>query len=173
VAIPRLFQPSRLTHTPQCYDSFKSYLHTIGFLLYPSEFDCVYSEHPFVDIAARMGSFYWAFEYKSESDSVSRGLEQLKCYSKWFDYIVMVSERTFNHRTSDTYWAFKNIGAGIWFYDPAQGKCIQSKNPMIQRPESQNRTMVIRRFSSVFRKRDRLNPSVGLGHQTDLLAFVS
>jgi hypothetical protein len=57
----------------RCYDSFKSHLCSRGFLVYPTEFDCIYSDHPFVDIAAKMGSFYWAFEYKSELPPAKAG----------------------------------------------------------------------------------------------------
>jgi hypothetical protein len=161
------------SHSAQCYDSFKSHLIGKGFLVYPTEFDCAYSEHPFVDIAAKMGSYYWAFEYKSQADSVSRGLEQLRCYLRWFDYVVLVSERTFDHRTSENYWSLKNLGAGIWFYDPAQDKCIKRCNPDIQRPSLQNRIIVARRFSALYRKEHRPSQKDDLSRQLDLFAFVS
>jgi hypothetical protein len=157
----------------QCYDSFKSHLSAKGFLVYPIEFDCVYSEHPFVDIAAKMGSFYWAFEYKSIGDSVSRGLDQLRCYLNWFDYVVLVSERTLNHRTSENYWSLKNLGAGIWFYDPIQDKCIERCNPSIQRPSFRNRATVARRFSALYRTERRSIQKDDSVHQLDLCAFVS
>lgn len=133
----------------RCYDLFKVYLEESGFTVYPTEFDCLYSKHPLVDIAAKMGSFYWAFEYKSETDSVSRGVEQLECYLEWFDYVVLVSERIFDHRYSTNYWSLKNIGAGLWFYDPVQDKCVKKSNPLVQKPDVNNHRMVVRRFSAM------------------------
>ena len=118
----------------------------MGFTVYPKEFDCINSEHPLVDIAAKMGSFYWAFEYKSESDSVSRGIEQLRCYSKWFDYVVLVSERFLDHRRSENYWKLKSMGAGIWAYYPDQDKCIHALQPVALDPSSFRRSLVTRRF---------------------------
>jgi hypothetical protein len=163
----------RAPRSVQCYDSFKSHLSASGFLVYPTEFDCIYSQHPFVDIAAKMGSFYWAFEYKSLGDSVSRGLDQLRCYLNWFDYIVLVSERTFNHRTSKNYWSLKDLGAGIWFYDPRQDKCIRSCYPKIQCPSTRNKALVVRRFATHNRKRNRSTAEDDSAQQLDLCLFVS
>ena len=157
-----------------CYDSFKKYLGTLGFTVYPSEFDCIYSEHPLVDIAAKMGSFYWAFEYKSETDSVSRGVQQLQCYVRWFDYVVLVSERTFDHRSSPNYWELKDMGAGLWFYDPVQEKCIQRTNPMIQNPQRYNRRSVTRKFRVVAQnRRDVATTKFDSTRQLDLFSFVT
>lgn len=133
----------------QCYDDFKVHLEKIGFSTYPTEFDCLYSKHPLVDVAAKMGSFHWAFEYKSESDSISRGIEQVSCYSNWFDFVVLVCERTFDHRTSHNYWELKKLGAGLWFYDKYEDKCILKKDPVIQKPLKRNRAFVSRRFASL------------------------
>jgi hypothetical protein len=156
-----------------CYESFKKHLVTRGFTVYPSEFDCIYSEHPMVDIAAKMGSFYWAFEYKSENDSVSRGVEQLQCYLEWFDYVVLVSERTFDHRSSANYWELKDMGAGLWFYDPQQDKCIQRTNPGIQNPHKYNRRSVTRKFRTVAKnQRGHTIKESDSTRQLDLFSFV-
>ena len=95
----------------QVYWSFRNYLLKSGFSVYPREFDCAGSDHPFVDLAGKMGAFYWAFEYKSETDSISRGLEQIKCYSEWFDYVVLVTERILDHSRSDLFWESKDRGS--------------------------------------------------------------
>jgi hypothetical protein len=158
---------------PNCYDSFKAFLTKLGFTLYPTEFDCVSSLHPFVDIAAKMGQFFWAFEYKSQNDSISRGVEQLRCYLDWFDYVVLVSERSFDHRTSKNYWSLRKLGAGIWFYEPTSEKCIQAHNPRIQSPFGTNRFLVSKRFSALSRARHRLSRAHDSDRQTDLCAFVS
>ncbi len=143
----------------KCYDTFKSYLSTLGFTIYPIEFECVSSKHPFVDIAAKMGPYYWAFEYKSEHDSITRGVEQLRCYSEWFDYVLLVSERTVNHQISENYWLLKNFGAGIWLFDPLQNKCVPFSQPQILSPEAGKRSFISRRFASFSRMRQRFAKS--------------
>lgn len=154
-------KPSISTYQPTdqvaCYQAFREYLEKCGFLVYPEEFDCGNSNHPLVDIAARMGSFYWAFEYKSWNDSIARGVEQVKCYSNWFDYVVLVSEKPLRHTDSKHYWSLRSIGAGIWNYHPLIDKCVTTKNPLIQSPERNNRKMVARRFKSLEKKISRSN----------------
>jgi hypothetical protein len=157
-----------------CYAGFKDYLVTRGFTVYPYEFDCFGAKHPLVDIAGRMGSFYWAFEYKSETDSISRGVEQVKSYSDWFDYVVLVSERTLNHARSDLFWDLRGVGAGVWNYFPDHSKCVEQVNPQLQRPDRTNRRFVGSRFRALFQKRrgwTRAIPLLDLG-QTDLRNFI-
>jgi hypothetical protein len=136
---------------PRCYDKFKDHLEERGFLLYPREFDCLVTKHPLVDIAAKMGSHYWAFEYKSENDNVKKSVDQLKCYSLFFDFIVLVSERMFDHRSSVNYWSLKKIGAGIWFYSPDEEKCIEKIFPQSQFPKPPFKRFVRRRFNSLLK----------------------
>lgn len=158
-----------------CYADFREYLSRSGFTIFPGEFDCMGSDHPFVDIAGRMGSFYWAFEYKSESDSISRGLEQVRCYSEWFDYVVLVTEKSLNHVKSDLFWDLKAAGAGIWNYFPGSDKCIEQVNPRLQKPDRGNRRFVGFRFRALDRPRkhrlSRAIKNLDLG-QTDLRAFI-
>jgi hypothetical protein len=158
----------------QCYSEFREYLIESGFTIYPGEFDCIGSSHPFVDIAGKMGSFYWAFEYKSENDSISRGLEQVRSYSSWFDYVVLVTERVLNHVRSDLFWDLKGTGAGVWNYFPDSDKCIQQVNPLLQQPDRNNRKFVGSKFRALSHKRRRWSraiPRVDLG-QTDLRVFI-
>ena len=152
-----------------CYERFKDYLERLGFTTYPTEFDCVYSKHPLVDIAAKMGSFHWAFEYKTENDSVSRGVEQVSCYSNFFDFVVLVCEKAFDHRNSQNYWELQKLGAGLWFYDLKEDKCILKKNPVIQVPEKTNRRLVSRRFAALARNS---RPAVLGQEKLDLYGFV-
>lgn len=140
---------------PQVYDRFREHLHTLGFTLYPEEFFCPFSMHPLVDIAAKMGAFYWGFEYKSEGDSISMGVKQVECYREWFDYVVLVSEKNLDHRLSENYWKLRNIGAGIWVYDPTQDKRIVKASPSIQ--TSLRRSSVSKRFAAAQRGRNNSN----------------
>jgi hypothetical protein len=159
-----------------CYVAFREYLDLAGFTIFPGEFDCIGSRHPLVDIAAKMGSFYWAFEYKSESDSISRGLEQVKCYSEWFDYVVLVTERVLNHSKSDLFWGLKSAGAGVWNYFPDLQKCLEQVNPVLQEPDQSNRRFVGFRFRALEKPRNykrwsRAFPRFDLG-QTDIRTFI-
>ena len=142
-----------------CYASFKKHLLKMGFTVYPFEFECLGSEHPYVDVAAKMGSMYWAFEYKSMTDSISRGVEQLRCYAEWFDYVVLVSEKAIDHRRSENYWELKSIGAGMWNYHPDLAKCNEISYPEIQRPVRRNHNLVSRRFGSYYKERKKLKTS--------------
>jgi hypothetical protein len=162
----------RLNREP-CYSSFREYLAARGFSLYPGEFDCIYSKHPLVDLAGKMGSFYWAFEYKSETDSIARGVNQVRSYSDWFDYVVLVTERGLNHKKSDLFWELKNAGAGVWNYFPNSDKCIEQVNPKLQRPSKGNRRFVGSRFRALNRTRNwsRAIPRFDPG-QSNLLSFI-
>jgi len=121
-----------------------------------------------------MGSFYWAFEYKSETDSISRGVEQVKSYSDWFDYVVLVSERALNHSKSDLFWDLKGIGAGVWNYFPDSDKCIEQVNPSLQKPDTINRRFVGSKFRALYKSRRRWSRAISridLG-QTDIRRFI-
>jgi hypothetical protein len=161
-----------------CYGEFKKYLRTQGFSIYPVEFECSgWTAHPYVDIAARMGSYFWAFEYKSKNDSVSRGVEQLRCYSEWFDYVVLAAERVLDHRKSDNYWELKNLGAGIWSFCPRSAKCVEKVQPILQKPDVSNRRIVAGRFrafaNTAYRKKfaNSLENEIRAGLQIRLSDF--
>lgn len=149
------------------YTSFKKLLPTLGFTVFPIEFECIGSAHPYVDVAAKMGCMYWAFEYKSMNDSVSRGVDQLRCYSEWFDYVVLVSEMEFDHRTSENYWNLKELGAGLWNFDPLTLRKVERSNPTLQAPHKSNRRFVERRFRNL----NRLSRLLDRGRQSSLDAF--
>ncbi len=169
-------RPDRSRHPESIpvYSRFKQHLADLGFTVYPEEFDCINSEHPLVDIAARMGFQYWAFEYKSKSDSISRGVEQVECYQKWFDQVVLVSERILNHRTSENYWRLRRMGVGIWIYDPATDKCIIKSQPNSWRAEPFQRKLVSRRFNSLTSiRRGRKCSFSNSSSICDLRSFVS
>ncbi len=140
--------------TSPCYELFKRFLAKSGFTVFPEELTCPSSVHPFVDVAAKMGSNLWAFEYKSARDNVSTSVEQALCYAEWFDYVVVVSERLLDHRRSDTYWKLKRAGAGLWNYIPELDRCLVQSNPMLLFPKSSYRRSVLLRFSSLGRGRE-------------------
>ncbi|MHB8568121.1 MAG: hypothetical protein ACYC7D_11935 [Nitrososphaerales archaeon] len=155
----------------QCYEGFKRHLDARGFTVFPVEFECSGSDHPFVDIAAKMGGMYWAFEYKSENDSISRGLEQLRCYSEWFDYVVIVSERLIDHRNSLNYKQLKELGAGLWSFDRTSSKRIETANPKIQQPIRSNRNFVARRFRFLTQRSRSVRQEISSGSQSLIYDF--
>ena len=169
--LPDTFNGSN--YTQPCYSRFKEHLIAERFTVYPSEFECPGSDHPYVDIAARMGGMFWAFEYKSANDSISRGVEQLKCYSQWFDYVVLVTERELDHRKSQNYWGLKDIGAGLWSYDPGSEKRTERTNPAKQNPIRSNRKLVASRFRNLRRSRELIEFEVFIGNQRRLPEFSS
>jgi hypothetical protein len=90
-----------------------AFLRSEGFQVHPEEIYCPTEEHCWVDVAALKDRDFWAFEYKSRSDSIKRGLAQCRSYSKAFNYVVLVADR---HRaTASPYFGnFKRDGFGVW-----------------------------------------------------------
>jgi hypothetical protein len=90
-----------------------AFLQNQGYTVHPSEVFCPTPYHCWVDVAAFKGQDYWAFEYKSRTDSIRRGLEQCSAYANAFNYVVIVADR---HRvTRSPYFArFKESGFGVW-----------------------------------------------------------
>jgi hypothetical protein len=106
------------THPP--YETARghliAYLHEQGYRVHPNEVFCPSGRHCWVDVAAVKGSDYWAFEYKSRSDSIRRGFDQCSSYANGFNYVVLVADR---HRvTSSPYFpSFMSKGFGVWRHD--------------------------------------------------------
>jgi hypothetical protein len=93
-----------------------TYLRTQGYKVHPNEVFCPSGEHCWVDVAAIKGQDYWAFEYKSRSDSMRRGFHQCRSYAKGFNYVVLVADR--NRVTSSPYFfRFRAEGFGVWRHD--------------------------------------------------------
>lgn len=93
-----------------------SFLQAEGFKAHPNEVFCPSAQHCWVDVAAVKGYDYWAFEYKSRTDSIRRGLEQCCSYAKAFNYVVLVADR--NRVTSSPYFGdFKHRGFGVWRHE--------------------------------------------------------
>ena len=120
-----------------------AYLQNQGYRPHPNEVFCP-GEHCWVDVGAVRGQDYWAFEYKSRTDSIRRGLEQCCSYSNAFNYVVLVADR---HRvTSSPYFSrFKRRGFGVWRHD---GKKFYSLiSPKRQPVRSRAKVIVERQFN--------------------------
>jgi hypothetical protein len=90
-----------------------SFLRTNGYNVHPQEVYCPDAEHCWVDVAAVKGQDYWAFEYKSRTDSIRRGLDQCRCYARAFNYVVLVADR-YRATSSPYFGSFKQNGFGFW-----------------------------------------------------------
>jgi hypothetical protein len=96
-----------------------SFLQTEGFKAQPSEVYRPASKHCWVDVAALRGQDYRAFEYKSRTDSIRRGLEQCCSYAGAFNYVVQVADR-YRVTSSPYFYHFKSRGFGVWLHDGAK-----------------------------------------------------
>ena len=76
------------------HELLQQYLDQLGFTCYPRELKLEGEEHPFVDLAAYKRDNFWAFEYKSFGDWLGKGIEQCKCYARWFDRVSLVTDNT-------------------------------------------------------------------------------
>jgi len=122
------------------------FLESCGFKPHPLEVFCPSSRHCWVDVAAAKGPDLWAFEYKSRSDSIRRGFEQCRSYSRAFNYVVLVADR---HRvTSSPYFnKFKREGFGVWRHN---GACFYSiVPPKRHRVAPEARGVVERQFRNL------------------------
>lgn len=108
--------PNNYQHYSGARERLISFLTSLGYEAHPDEVYCPTTEHCWVDVAARRGQDYWAFEYKSRRDSIRRGLEQCRSYAKAFNYVVLVADR--RRVTSSPYFGdFKRFGFGVWRHD--------------------------------------------------------
>ena len=105
--------PTQHPKYPAARKQLISFLQTEGFKVHPEEVYCPDAKHCWVDVAAVKGQDYWAFEYKSRTDSIRRGLDQCHSYAKAFNFVVLVADR--NRATSSPYFGnFKQNGFGVW-----------------------------------------------------------
>jgi len=118
-----------------------AFLKSNGFRPHPLEVFCPSATHCWVDVAAVKGQDSWAFEYKSRSDSIRRGFEQCRSYSRAFNYVVLVADR---HRvTSSPYFGrFRKEGFGVW---RRNGNCFLSVIEPKRRSVSKEARVIIER----------------------------
>lgn len=109
---------------PSKYSFLKDYLETQGFTVYPTEiaiitYNCPVPRHPWVDVGAFKGGFYYAFEYKSAGDYLPRAKEQILNYRLSFDFVVVVAEIprrdvSVNPKRGRHAREIVKLGAGLW-----------------------------------------------------------
>ena len=118
------------------------FLQNQGFNPHPGEVFCP-AEHCWVDVGALRGQDYWAFEYKSRTDSIRRGLEQCCSYSKAFNYVILVADR-YRVTSSPYFYDFKRRGFGVWRHDGSKFYALLS--PKRQPVKSKAKVVVERQF---------------------------
>ena len=123
------------------------FLRTSGFKPHPLEVFCPSSRHCWVDVAAAKGSDLWAFEYKSRSDSIKRGLEQCQSYARAFNFVVLVVDR-YRVTSSPYFVEFKRAGFGVWRHNITGFHSIIS--PVRRRVSSNARRVIERQFGNLF-----------------------
>jgi len=102
----------------------KRYLKQKGYDVYPSEIvcgpiGCPHQQNRLVDVAARKGECFYAFEYKSARDYLPRALKQIENYRLSFDYVILVAEIPRGDVSVDPKRGFYmkkflNLGVGLW-----------------------------------------------------------
>jgi hypothetical protein len=135
-----------------------SFLQSEGFSVHPREVFCPASKHCWVDVAALKGQDYWAFEYKSRSDSIKRGLAQCQSYSNAFNYVVLVADR-YRATSSPYFGSFKRGGFGVWSHSSVGFNVLLKPE---RRPvPTRRRTIVERQFRRLmFNEQTRLNRKI-------------
>jgi hypothetical protein len=133
-------------HIAMKHELLQQYLDQLGFTCYPRELKLEGEEHPLVDLAAYKRNNSWAFEYKSFGDWVGKGIEQCKCYARWFDRVSLVTERRLTTK-SKFYENCKKLGYGILLRG-IEGSWAWGLDPQLQHPSDRNRSYVLRKFAA-------------------------
>ena len=128
------------------HEVLQQYLDQLGFTCYPRELRLKGEKHPLVDLAAYKNDNFWAFEYKSFGDWVGMGIEQCKCYARWFDRVSLVAERRLTTR-SKFYHSCKKLGYGILLRG-IEGSWAWRLDPQLQHPSDKNRNYVLVKFAA-------------------------
>jgi hypothetical protein len=139
-----------MSHKFRYYDTARiclmSFLRSQGFRPHPNEVFCLDPDHCWIDVAALKGQDYWAFEYKSRSDSMRRGLAQCCSYASAFNYVVLVVDR---HRvTKSPYFnRFRANGFGVWKHDGRRFYSLLQPERRI--PSRNGKRIVERQFDAI------------------------
>ena len=146
----------------QHYIFLIEYLRRIGYLVYPTELSCGCYDTPhdryrLVDVAAYKDGGFYAFEYKSSSDPISRAVKQIENYRRTFDYVILLVEVPRKGRSGVSLnsrgkriFDILRLGTGIWIASKNRsegGYHIQEiARARLQTPNSRNRKYVERLF---------------------------
>lgn len=146
--------PTNNGHYPAARKQLIAYLQTQGFTAHPNEVFCPAKEHHWVDVAAFKGQDYWAFEYKSRTDSIRRGLEQCCSYAEAFNYVVLVADR-YRVTSSPYLGQFTHRGFGIWrHYGASFYPLVSPKRQPVKRDA---KVIIERQFRRAIRERGEGN----------------
>lgn len=97
-----------------------------------------------VDVVSYFKEKLWAWEYKSQTDSLKRALLQLSNYARSFDFVCLASVMTPN---GNLYDKLRELGAGIYPELPSAEKgFLPLDEPKLQTPNPIWREELVLRF---------------------------
>jgi len=164
------------------YPHLAKWLKKIGHAVYPMEMRCkpIFVERPNrkwrnertaflygnVDVVSYFQDELWAWEYKSQTDSLKRGYFQLQNYALYFDRVCLATEASLSGKW---YEKIVDIGAGV-FAECAEG-FILVEEPKLNQTNTLRHDRLVERFKkNVFKikrkKRTQVDPA-----QKQLTAF--
>jgi hypothetical protein len=129
----------------------RGFLRDRRYIVYPSE---IFVGDRLLDIAAFKNYFY-AFECKSYGDRIK--FPQLENYAKYFDYVILVSEKMHPRLEKK----FKNMGYGFWLLESEEEGIVEIVKPSIQHPSESCRRQIEQKFKRIAgyrRLKERFTP---------------
>lgn len=96
-----------------------------------------------VDVVSSANGKLFGWEYKSQNDSLKRGLAQLKNYARGFDFVCLASVCM---PGGSLYDAYRDLGAGIYAELPGTEGFQRLDEPKPQKPETYLRDKYMARF---------------------------
>lgn len=145
------------------YRGLAKWLVSQGHAVYPVEMFCepvpvpdkerdyiLHYLYGLVDVVSMFHRNLWAWEWKSQNDSVVRGIAQVKNYCRSFDYVSLVAvdlakvDAVFMKKRERVSTILKQLGVGIfWCHD---GKIEEVVAPLKQTPIKDYRDKLFNRF---------------------------
>ena len=155
------------------YPSLASWLVSIGHIVYPYEMICepvkkqitYFRSHYLygkVDVVSRFQGKLWAWEYKSKSDNVLRGLKQVKNYARSFNYVCLVAEnsgvcdRVVKAQKESVENILKKMGVGLVWDDEGTFRILT--DPKLQNPVQNLNEALLKRFQRFRESTPRYHP---------------
>jgi hypothetical protein len=103
-----------------------------------------HSLYGMVDVVSWFGERLWAWEYKSQTDSLKRGFLQLSNYARSFDFVCLACVIT---PISPLYDKLRDLGAGIYPELPSiEDGFLPLDEPKLQKPNPVWREELVLRF---------------------------
>lgn len=102
-----------------------------------------HSLYGLVDVVSYYHEKLWAWEYKSQTDSLKRGFLQLTNYARSFDYVCLASVMS---PMGNLYDKLRELGAGVYPELPGTEGFMMLDEPKLQKPNPIWREELVLRF---------------------------